>query len=249
MRGCTSKCVPSPERDLSIATRSRPLCLRHRLARHHHNNAIACGKGETGRGGGEGRGVRRHDTRRRGGKGGEEWDGARTSEEHLRDHAVPVDRLALLAPGGDLSPQLMDLLQDPAGRNGGGELGESGWLPRPKKVPARVPFLTHMLQCRSNARTRPSSLWLLRRLMRTFDPFFTLRMRMESGPLESCCCSVSSTDADAPAPLSTSILFPTQRRGVRAARARGRAAGTCVTSGWRCVIGGWRAAREREREV
>ncbi len=56
--------------------------------------------------------------------GGKSGDGARTSEEHLRDHAVPVDRLALLATGGDLSPQLMDLLQDPAGRNGGGELGE-----------------------------------------------------------------------------------------------------------------------------
>jgi hypothetical protein len=51
---------------------------------------------------------------------------------------------------------------------------------------------THMLQWRSNARTLPSSLWLLRKLMRTMDPFLTLRMRIDRGPRASCSCSVSS---------------------------------------------------------
>jgi hypothetical protein len=50
----------------------------------------------------------------------------------------------------------------------------------------------HMLQCLSNARTRPSSLWLFRKLMSTCVLFLTLRMRIENGPFASWSCSVSS---------------------------------------------------------
>jgi hypothetical protein len=56
---------------------------------------------------------------------------------------------------------------------------------------------THMLQCLSKARTRPRSLWLLRKLISTCVLFFTLRMRMEKGPLASCSCSFSSLSSGA----------------------------------------------------
>lgn len=50
---------------------------------------------------------------------------------------------------------------------------------------------TYMLQCRSNARTLPRSLWLLRRLISTWLLFLTEVINMERGPLERWSCSLA----------------------------------------------------------
>ena len=54
-----------------------------------------------------------------------------------------------------------------------------------------------MLQCRSKARTRPIILWLFRRLISTCELFFTLRMRMLSGPAPSDACSSAALSSGA----------------------------------------------------